>query len=134
MERYFEISSLADAKEDEEVCALYPDPNNNVSGRKTEEKMIKAEEDYKQGKCRLWVWRDDKLGLGYLLTPWDIEQIKIEYENAKMIARESLRQNDMLVCIREGGKAAALESVLRMIGFDYTEVALEGDKYGFNIK
>lgn len=122
MERYFEISSLADAKENEEVCALYPDPNNNVSGRKTEEKMIKAEQDYKQGKCELLVWRDDKLGLGYLLTPWDIEQIKTKYENAKLIAKDYYKKNLLAAYAKEEGKALALEGVLRIIGFDYTEV------------
>lgn len=120
MERYFEISSLADAKEDEEVCALYPDPNNNVSGRKTEEKMIKAEQDYKQGKCELLVWREENGE--YLLSSADVEQIKTEYEKAKLMAKDNYKKNLLAAYAEEEGRALALEEVLRMIGFNYTEV------------
>lgn len=56
--KYVTIRSLEEAKEDEEVCAYYEDPRNNVAGKKTEEKMKIAEEEAKEGKCKLMVWRE----------------------------------------------------------------------------
>ena len=56
--KYVTIKSLEEAKEDEEVCAYYEDPRNNVAGKKTEEKMKIAEEEAKEGKCKLLVWRE----------------------------------------------------------------------------
>lgn len=121
MERYFEISSLAEAKDNEEVYALYLDPNKNISGKKTEEKMIKAEQDCKQGKCQLLIWREENSE--YLLSSADVEQIKTRYENAKLIAKDYYKKNLLAAYAKEEGRALALEGVLRMIGFDYMEVA-----------
>ncbi len=41
--RYIELKSLEEAGETEEVCACYPDSNNNTSGYKHEEHMKIAE-------------------------------------------------------------------------------------------
>lgn len=57
--RYIELKSLEEAGETEEVCACYPNSNNNTSGYKHEEHMKIAEKDAQEGKCRLLVWRDD---------------------------------------------------------------------------
>ena len=56
--RYVEIKGLHGAKKDEKVCAVYPNSYKNVSGSKTDEKMKKAAEDAKKGKCKLVVWRN----------------------------------------------------------------------------
>lgn len=56
--KYVEIKKLTEAKKDETICASYPRPTSNVSGKRSEEKIKKAYKDAKQGKCRLLVWRE----------------------------------------------------------------------------
>lgn len=56
--RYIKIENLAQAEENEEVCAVYENPMKNVSGSKYSEKMKGAEKDAKAGKCKLVVWRE----------------------------------------------------------------------------
>ena len=58
MWRYVEISNLSQAKKDEEVCAVYPNSDKNVAGKKSEEKMKIAAKGAKDGKCKLVVWRE----------------------------------------------------------------------------
>ena len=55
--KYVELTSLEEAGPNENVCASYPSPIKNVSGKKNDEKMLAAQEDAKAGKCRLLVWR-----------------------------------------------------------------------------
>lgn len=58
--KYVEIKSLDEADKNEDVCAIYPNPSKNVSGKNTEEKMKIAESNAKAGKCRLLVWRGEE--------------------------------------------------------------------------
>lgn len=58
MWRYEEIKYLKEVKKDEEVCAVYPESHKNVAGKKTQEKVKKAANDAKAGKCKLIVWRE----------------------------------------------------------------------------
>ena len=58
MWRYVTIKNLKEAKKDEVVCACYPESRKNVSGKKTEEKIIKAAKDAKMGMCKLIIWRE----------------------------------------------------------------------------
>ena len=124
MWKYYDIETLSDARESEKINALYPNPRNNQYGYKTDKHMIKAEKDKREGKCRLLVWSSDNPVI-YDMTGADVEQIKIRYENAKMMAqkhKENERQ-DYTEYIFELGRAFALEGILRMLGFDYTEIA-----------
>ena len=57
MEKYIQIYKLSEATEDETVCAYYPEPCKNVSGKINAECMLKAEKDAMEGKCKLLVWR-----------------------------------------------------------------------------
>lgn len=55
---YITLRSLSEADDEEDVVACYfPDSYKNVSGKKDDEKMKKAEQDAKEGKCKLIVWR-----------------------------------------------------------------------------
>ncbi len=56
--KYVELKSLSEAGPDEKVCTSYYSPSRNVSGKKTEEKMLAAEKDAQAGECRLLVWRE----------------------------------------------------------------------------
>ena len=58
----------------------------------------------------------------YTLSSEDIEQLVTRYENAKVVSMELQRKGNP-ECRFESGKAYALEGMLRMIGFDYTDVA-----------
>lgn len=58
VEKYVQITNLKEANRNETICASYPNPSKNVSGKKTDEKMKIASKDAKQGKCRLLVWRE----------------------------------------------------------------------------
>ncbi len=102
MERYFEIRALSEADEIESVCAVYPDSRKNVGGARDSLIMQKAEEDAKEGKCRLYVWRETDLDTGYFLTKSDIDQIETRYENALLF--------------KEYERAEALAGILRMVG------------------
>ena len=42
MWKYVEIKSLKEAKKDETVCAFYPNPAKNISGKKSEECIKEA--------------------------------------------------------------------------------------------
>lgn len=124
MWKYYDIETLDDAKDSEEICALYPEPIKNISGHKKDEYMKKAEQDKRDGKCRLLVWRSDDTNAGYNLSSNDIEQIKIRYNNAKTMAYEyKKKSSEYTEYIFELGRAFALEGILRMLGYDYTEVA-----------
>ena len=57
MEKYIKIDNLSDAMDNETVCACYPCSAKNISGKKNEERMLKAEKDAHEGKCKLLVWR-----------------------------------------------------------------------------
>lgn len=59
---------------------------------------------------------------GRFISNTDIEMIKIKYENAKYMSKEYQRQANP-ECRYEYGKAEMLEYILRVIGFDYTDVA-----------
>lgn len=124
MEKYIQIDNLNEAMENETVCALYPYPVKNISGKKNEACMLKAEKEAHEGKCKLLVWRtinesykDD----AYALASRDIEQIVTKYNNAKAAMKEYHEQNNSEYNI-EYGKALAFESVLVMLGFDLEEV------------
>lgn len=55
---YITLKSLSEADNEEDIVAYYfPDSYKNVSGKKDDEKMKKAEQDAKEGKCKLIVWR-----------------------------------------------------------------------------
>ena len=54
----------------------------------------------------------------------DIQQLIIRYENAKMESKR-LQAVGNPECRFEFGRALALEAVLRILGFDYTEVSKE---------
>lgn len=58
----------------------------------------------------------------YTLTDKDVEQLVVRYENAKMESKRLQRMGNS-ECRFEAGRAYALESVLRDIGLDYTDVA-----------
>ena len=58
MEKYVRIYKLSEATEDEIVCGCYPESYKNVSGKRNEECMLKAEKDAIEGKCKLLVWRN----------------------------------------------------------------------------
>lgn len=57
MEKYVQINKLSEAADSEKVCACYPNPQKNRSGFKTDEIMLKAEQDAFNGECKLLVWR-----------------------------------------------------------------------------
>jgi len=58
----------------------------------------------------------------YTLTDNDIKQLIARYENAKVESKRLQRKANS-ECRFEAGRAYALESVLRDIGLDYTDVA-----------
>ena len=58
MEKYIEIKTLKEANPNEEICAVYQNPNYNIAGKQNDEKLINAEKDAVQGKCKLYVWRE----------------------------------------------------------------------------
>ena len=60
----------------------------------------------------------------YTLTEKDVEQLIIKYNNAKAESKR-LQSVGNPECRFEFGKALALESVLRMLGFNYEEVGRE---------
>ena len=55
---YVEIKNLNEVNDNEDIVAYYFYKSyKNVSGKKDDEKMKKAEQDAKEGKCKLIVWR-----------------------------------------------------------------------------
>lgn len=124
MEKYVQIYKLSEATEDEIVCGYYPEPYKNVSGKRNEKCMLKAEKDAMEGKCKLLVWRTvdtpDEIKF-YTLTQREVDQIVVMYNNAKTTMREYQEQNNPEYKF-EYGRALALESVLEMIGFDFDEM------------
>lgn len=60
--------------------------------------------------------------MAYTLSDREIEQLITRYENAKAESKR-LQRIGNTECRFEAGRAYALESVLRDIGLDYTEVA-----------
>lgn len=124
MEKYIQINNLDEATENETVCACYPCPTKNVSGRKHEECILRAEQEAREGKCKLLVWRKIEEPLkeqDYVLTSRDVDQIIVKYNNAKIAMREYQEQNNPEYKI-EYGKALAFEGILAMLGFDTEEV------------
>lgn len=123
MWRYYDIETLSDARGGEKINALYPHPSQNREGYKSDKHMIKAEQDKREGKCRLLVWRSDSPVI-HEMSEADIDQIKTRYENAKIMAyKHKGNSTEYTEYVFELGKAFALEGVLRMLGFDYTEIA-----------
>lgn len=59
--------------------------------------------------------------MGYTLSENDVEQLIIRYNNAKAES-ERLEKIGNPECRFECGKAIALEGVLDMLGFEYTEM------------
>lgn len=76
MEKYVQIYELSEATDDETVCAYYPNPSKNVSGKKNKEYIKIAEKEAREGECKLLVWRtvpnNQKC---YTLTQNEVEQI-----------------------------------------------------------
>ena len=124
MWKYYDIETLSDAKDGEKINALYSNPSKNMEGYKTDKHMIKAEQDKRDGKCRLLVWRSDSPTV-YELSEADIDQIKVRYENAKIMAQKHKEneRSEYTEYVFELGRAFALEGILRMLGFDYVEIA-----------
>lgn len=60
--------------------------------------------------------------MSYTLTDKDVEQLIVRYKNAKAESKQ-LQKRGNCECRFEAGRAYALESVLRDLGFDYTDVA-----------
>lgn len=58
----------------------------------------------------------------YIMSDGEIQQLITRYENAKAESKRLQRVADP-ECRFEAGRAYALESVLRDIGLDYTDVA-----------
>lgn len=124
MEKYVQIYSLDEAMKNEKVCACYPRPCQNVSGGKYEETMIKAEQDAKEGKCKLLVWRkivDGAVIADFALSKSDVDSIIIKYYNAKK-ASEELQKSGNPEWRLEFGRAMALEYVLSLLGYEFEEV------------
>ena len=104
------------------------------ASNESEAKEIAAEE--LMNKNRWWVnevlWQELAQSRHYLsreneksvytLTDKDVEQLVVRYENAKMESKRLQRMGNS-ECRFEAGRAYALESVLRDIGLDYTDVA-----------
>ena len=122
MEKYVQIYELNEATDDETICAYYPEPSKNVSGKKNTECMKIAEKEAMEGKCKLLVWRTvpDKQKY-YTLTQNEVEQIVTRYTNAKLAMKEYQEQGNSEYKL-EYGRVLALESVLEMLGFDFEEV------------
>ena len=59
--------------------------------------------------------------MGYTLNENDVEQLVVRYNNAKAES-ERLEKIGNPECRFECGKATALEGVLAMLGFEYTEM------------
>lgn len=124
MEKYVQIYELSEAAEDEIVCGCYPEPYKNVSGKRNEERMLKAEKDAKEGKCKLLVWRTSSTlneRKFYTLSQRDVDQIVARYTNAKLAMKEYQEQNNPEYKI-EYGRALALEGILEVLGFDFAEM------------
>lgn len=60
--------------------------------------------------------------MAYIMSDGEIQQLITRYENAKAESKRLQRVADP-ECRFEAGRAYALESVLRDIGLDYTDVA-----------
>lgn len=57
IEKYVEIKTLEEARDNEKIVASYPKQYLNVSGYKNEPKMKECEENARLGRCKLLVWR-----------------------------------------------------------------------------
>lgn len=135
MEKYIQINALSEATDDEIVCACYPQPSKNLSGRKNSSCILEAEKDAMDGKCKLFVWRslDDtsEERKFYTLRQKEVDQIITKYINAKTAMKEYQEQGNPEYKI-EYGRSLALESVLEILGFDFEEMRrkywIEGNK------
>lgn len=56
--RYVQIEDLAEADDNEEVYACYPNSLLNVSGKKSEARVQTAAKDAAAGNCKLLVRRE----------------------------------------------------------------------------
>ncbi len=149
MERYFEISSLKEADDNEMVTAVYPEKTR--SGWKNSETILQAEKDAKENKCTLLVWRETDLDTVCILTKPDLEQIEIRYENAlrfeeleraealagilRMVGRAPLADNMNLPVSDKEDKQQILNSLTRTLkltraGADVTRIDYEKDSVG----
>lgn len=105
VEKYVKIQNLRQAKKDEEVCAIYPNPIDNVSGKKTDDKMKIAEKDAKDGKCRLVVRREfqslEQAGVG--------TNFKRKQKAVRKLMDRNFNQNDILKIMSDPLVIKALE-------------------------
>lgn len=60
--------------------------------------------------------------MAYIMSDGEIQQLIIRYENAKAESKRLQRVGNS-ECRFEAGRAYALESVLRDVGLDYTDMA-----------
>ena len=58
--RYQKITDLAQARYNEQICAVYDNPLLNTEGTKKDKNIIKALADAKEDRCKLVVWRSDE--------------------------------------------------------------------------
>lgn len=58
--RYLTITDFAQARYDEQICAVYDNPLLNTEGTKRDKDIIQALADSKEDKCKLVVWRSDE--------------------------------------------------------------------------
>ena len=97
MWKYVEVKNLSEAENFEKVCALYPSPIKNTSGKKTDENMKKAEKDAKEGKCRLLIWREVKEENEevnhYFYLVLNTYTYKARYSHGKYSSVESLKRD-----------------------------------------
>ena len=118
MEKYIRINELNEAEDNEEICALYPSPDENRSGYKTDEHMINAEKDAKEGKCKLLVWR--KVDKQYKLTESDINELVSDYK--AYVKRFNMCPSSENRKWEAYGHAEAIKKVFNLIGYNMDEL------------
>ena len=77
IEKYIEIKTLKEARDDEMIVASYTKQYRNVSGYKDEPKMKEHEENARLGKCRLPVWRKVKKGGNIVKTSLEEKELML---------------------------------------------------------
>ncbi len=122
MEKYVNIKSIEEAGDDEVIVALYSSPSQNVSGTKSDKRIIAAEKDAKVGACELLVWRNvgktTLTGLDYVISSDVLNRIVRDY---KSYVEAYDNCPDMYNKKWElYGRAEQLKTVLGLIGYDTT--------------
>lgn len=56
--KYVPIKRVSYAKKDEEINFIYPSPIHNNCGKKDDIKIKQNIQDFKDGKCKMMVWRE----------------------------------------------------------------------------